>query len=195
MRIDPAEWRALDLEVHQILADVPLKDVSAVDLPGGSDGRGLEDVRGLLDLAGAADSSGPVRALFSLRRAMGRLFHWDGAQRLEAEDSYRLRVGAKLRASSIRPAGTTDGPFALLYQLDREMLSEVRNATVHAFSVFALVDGDSGYRLYWAIYVQPVGAITAWYMRLIDPFRRFIIYPAILRRLRAVWANGPGRAA
>ena len=192
MRIDPAEWRALDLEVHQILSDVPLKDVSAVDLPGGSDGRGLEDVRGLLDLAGAADSSGPVRALFALRRAMGRLFHWDGAQRLEAEDSYRLRVGAKLRASSIRPAGTTDGPFALLYQLDREMLSEVRNATVHAFSCMALRPVAGGYRFYWAIYVKPVSRFTPFYMALIEPFRRFIVYPSILKRLRRSWTERVG---
>jgi hypothetical protein len=35
-----------------------------------------------------------------------------------------------------------------------------------------------------------VGRITAWYMRLIDPFRRVVIYPAVLRHIRAVWSRG-----
>ncbi len=66
---------------------------------------------------------------------------------------------------------------------------------MHAFSVFALVEHSSGYRLYWGIYVRPVGRITSWYMRLIDPFRRIIIYPAVLRYIRAAWARGVPEAA
>jgi hypothetical protein len=85
--------------------------------------------------------------------------------------------------------GTREGPFRVLFVSPREAISEIQNATVHGFSVFALVEDSSGYRLYWAIYVLPVGRITSWYMRLIDPFRRVIIYPAMLRRIRAVWAR------
>ena len=70
----------------------------------------------------------------------------------------------------------------------REAISEIQNATVHAFSVLALVE-RSDYRLYWGIYVLPVGRITAWYMRLIDPFRRVFIYPALLRYLRVAWSR------
>jgi hypothetical protein len=66
---------------------------------------------------------------------------------------------------------------------------------VHAFSVFALVERSSGYLLYWGIYVQSVGRITSWYMRLIDPFRRLIIYPAALRHIREAWARGVAEAA
>ncbi len=29
--------------------------------------------------------------------------------------------------------------------------------------------------------------MTAPYMRLIDPFRRFIVYPALLRSIRTAW--------
>ena len=65
---------------------------------------------------------------------------------------------------------------------------------MHAFSVFALVERSSGYCLYWAIYVRPLGRITSWYMRLIDPFRRMIIYPAVLRYIRAAWARGVSQA-
>ena len=54
MRIDAAEFLALDLEVHALLADVPLRDVSAVDLPDGGEGRTIADVLyapGLRDLS------------------------------------------------------------------------------------------------------------------------------------------------
>jgi len=35
--------------------------------------------------------------------------------------------------------------------------------------------------------MRPVGAITRAYMLLIDPFRRFIVYPAVLRRIQEEW--------
>jgi hypothetical protein len=91
--------------------------------------------------------------------------------------------------------GTLEGPFRVLFVSPREAISEIQNPTVHGFSVFALVERSSGYRLYWAIYVRPVGGITPWYMRLIDPFRRVIIYPAALRHIRAAWARGVAEAA
>ena len=90
--------------------------------------------------------------------------------------------------------GTLDGPFRVLFVSPREAISEIQNATVHAFSVLALVERSSDYRLYWGIYVLPVGRFTAWYMRLIDPFRRIIIYPALLRYIGAAWSRG-GAAA
>ena len=38
MREPPDEFRALDLRAHGLMRDVPLHDVSAVDLPGGGTG-------------------------------------------------------------------------------------------------------------------------------------------------------------
>jgi len=88
---------------------------------------------------------------------------------------------------SLVEPGTADGPFTVLYVHSYEAVSEIRNATVHAFSVFALEPRLSGYRLFWAIYVAPVGRLTAFYMAVIDPFRRLLIYPAILRHLHRTW--------
>jgi hypothetical protein len=67
------------------------------------------------------------------------------------------------------------------------MLLEAVNATVHAFWVQALTRAFGGYRLYWAIYVKPVGWITKTYMALIDPFRRWIVYPQLLSQTRRDW--------
>jgi hypothetical protein len=45
--------------------------------------------------------------------------------------------------------------------LPGEAVSEVLNATVHAFLCQALRKTESGYRLYWGVYVKPVTADLA----------------------------------
>jgi hypothetical protein len=193
VRVPHAEFLALDLEVHGLLSDVPLRDVSAVDLPGGGDERTIADVRRLLEGA----RGGPplsVRVLMGLRRFLGRVFHWDGEQPAPA---YAGRLSEDQRRRSLSPIGESAGPLRLLYEFPYEMVSEARNATVHAFSCIALRRRPGGYRLYWAIYVENVSAFTPLYMAAIEPFRRFVVYPAILESIRAAWASLParGRAA
>jgi hypothetical protein len=177
----------LPLRVHSFLADVPLRDVSAIDLVGGGPARKVADVRALLS-SGAASANGVTKFLFSVRRALGRLFRWDDPVD-EYGDSFDSRLTAADLAMSQRPRGISDGEFCSLYEFERESLSEVRNATVHAFLCTALVGRGQGYRLYFAVYVRPVSWLTAPYMAAIEPFRRFIVYPAMMRRIRAEWAR------
>ena len=191
MRCDPAEFRALPLEVHALLHDVPLRDVTAIDLPGGGPGRTLADVRALLP-QGASGAGNPVaRALFGLRWALGRLFDWDRAPTPDerAQWSYEVRLLPALRARSQVAPGTRDGSFQTMYRLDQEMLVEIRNATVHAFLASVLLPnpGGSGYRLYWAVSVKKVSWLTPLYMAAIEPFRRFIVYPSLFRGIRRAW--------
>jgi hypothetical protein len=128
-----------------------------------------------------------VRSLFTFRTLLGRLFGWDSDLHMGQWTSYIHRLNSDLtRRSKVTP-GSADGPFRLLYVLDREALSEIRNATVHAFLSLVLTEVPDGYRLYWAVYVKPVSRLTPLYMAVIEPFRRFIVYPAILRRLRTAW--------
>ena len=47
MRASAAEYRSLPLRGHELLRDVPLYDVSSVDLPGGGSGRTVADIRAL----------------------------------------------------------------------------------------------------------------------------------------------------
>lgn len=188
MRVAAGEFRALPLEAHALLVDVPLEDVSAVDLPGGGPGRTLADVRALLPVEGMMTANPVVRALFGLRWWLGRLFGWDRPELDRPEASFVARVGAGLRARSLVPAGTREGFFRLLYQLSDESLSETRNATVHAFLCAALRERPGGgYRLYWGVYVKPTSRLTCLYMAMIEPFRRFVVYPAMFRRLRGAW--------
>lgn len=189
MRVEPGEYQKIDLRVHDFLADVPLHDVWAVDLPGGAERR-LADLRALVSLEQIAMTNRHVAFLFWLRAQLGRVFGLDREPRGSAgipASSYLHRLTEADRAATLVEPGTSSGLFRVVYQLPHEQVEEIVNATVHAFSVFALVPRPQGQRLYWAIYVQPIGWQTAWYMRLIDPFRRFIIYPAVLRGIRTAW--------
>lgn len=185
-RADPAAFLRLDLRAHELLRGVPLHDVWTVDLPGGGD-RTIADVRALLRFDRLASLGVAVRALFRLRAWLGRALSWDALAPSVGAASFLHRLDEADRRLSLVEPGSADGPFTVLYVRPREAVSEIRNATVHAFSVLALEPCAGGQRLFWAIYVAPVGRITAWYMALIDPFRRLVIYPAILRHVRRAW--------
>ena len=75
----------------------------------------------------------------------------------------------------------------MLYVLQNEALSEIRNATVHGFLALALTRHEPGYVLYAAVYVKAVSRFTALYMTLIDPFRRLVVYPALGRQIQRAW--------
>jgi hypothetical protein len=187
MRLDAAQFERLDLRVHGFLRGVPLHDVWAVELSGGGPDRTMADVRAVFSSERLASANVMVRALFRVRAVLGGLLGWDRAPADAAEASFLNRLSpADGEASSVAP-GTVEGPFRVLYVFRREALGEALNSTVHAFSALALAESEGGYVLYWAIYVRPIGRITSCYMALIDPFRRFLIYPALLRQIQAAW--------
>ncbi len=192
MRVSHEEFEALDLETHSFLRDVPLRDVSALNLPGGGADRTISDLRPLLSPERLASASPLVGALFSLRSFLGRRLGLDRETGTSAASSYLHRLTEDQRARSLVAPGTPDGPFQLLYVFPHELLSEIRNTTVHAFSCMTLQRSPTGYRFYWGIYVKPVSMLTPVYMALIEPFRRFIVYPTILERLRASWIERYG---
>lgn len=193
-RADPAEYRALPLRAHELLFDVALHDVWQVDLPHRGVDYTIEEVRPLLALDSLASINPALRALFALRGWLGRVLRWD-ADESGAEihpESFLGRLAPDDDEESLVEPGTPDPPFTVLYVHRHESVGEIRNATVHAFSVLAMQPRFADYRLYWAIYVRPVGRITVFYMALIGPFRRFIVYPAILRHVHQTWCARHG---
>jgi hypothetical protein len=190
MRAAPGEYLNLRLRAHELLHDVPLYDVSAVDLPGGGAGRSVADIRAL---ESAAAPSHIANALYGVRHVLGRVFDWDRVP-MRLEESLLSRLSERDRRDSEIIPGTRDGPFLLLYQFPGEALSETRNATVHGYVCTALARTASGYRLYLAVYVLPVSRLSRPYLITIEPFRRFILYPAMLRRIRRAWLAAYGAA-
>ena len=88
-------------------------------------------------------------------------------------------------------SGTLDGPFTLLYATNDEAVYHIVNSTVDAMLLLALEPNQSGQRLLWATYLKPVGTITRLYMALIDPFRRFVVYPGLESWLKRTVAASP----
>jgi hypothetical protein len=189
MRIDPGEFRLRTLRVHAFLQDVPLQDVWALQLRGGGAGRTIHDLRALFTFAGLQAMNPVVKGLFRLRARLGTLCGWDRPRPTWSSESYVHRLTPADRTRSVVAPGTLEGPFRLLYVFEHEQLSELRNATVHAFSSLSLGQVPGGYLAYWAIYVQPVSRLTALYMMAIAPFRRFLVYPAIIRQVQRAWAT------
>jgi hypothetical protein len=186
-RVAAEEFRGLPLAVHSFLHDVPLRDVSAVDLPGGGEGRAIGDVQSMIAPEQLTGVNPVVSALFRLRLLLGSALGWDADATRVGGESYVHRLPEELRARSVVVPGTPEGLFVTVYRLEREALAEVRNATVHAFLCSVLQPHGNGYRLYWAVYVKPVSWLTPVYMAAIEPFRRFLVYPAILGRIRRAW--------
>ena len=190
MRVKPADFQRLNLRCHALLNDVPLHDVWAIPLNGGGPGRSIQDARAAM--FGNRSPNFAVRGLFALRFALGRAFGWDDERHRPLSQSYVNRLAEADRSQSQVAPGTREGPFRVLYVLDEEALSELRNATVHAFLALALTPSPGGYTLYLAIYVKPVSRFTTLYMALIDPFRRLVVYPALGRHARQRWSRTYG---
>jgi hypothetical protein len=189
IRVKPAEFQKLNLRCHALLRDVPLHDVWAIPLAGGGPGRSVREARAILFGHRHRPTSFAVRGLFALRFALGRAFRWDDERHNPPDLSYVHRLAAADRSHSQVPPGTREGLFRVLYVFDDEALSELRNATVHAFLALALTPRAGGYTLYLGIYVKPVSRFTTLYMALIDPFRRLVVYPALGRYVQRSWSR------
>ncbi len=187
----PAEYLGLKLRAHEVLRDVPIYDVTAVDLPGGGPGRNLADLRALDK---ATPQSRIAGALMGFRFFLGRVLGWDRTP-TRPEDTFLSRLSDQDRRDSEVAPGTPVGAFLLLYQFADEALAEIRNATVHGWLCTVLVPRANGYRLYWAVYVRPVSWLTRPYLIAIEPFRRFLVYPSLLSRIRRAWIAAYGGSA
>jgi len=189
----------LPLRVHALLADIPLHDVWAVDLPAYRGGVTLSEFlrrtdQERPDVADAEMFSLPpvARALFRFRFFLGRIFRLESEPKDALAASFVNRLSAEDRARSLILPGTAEGLFRVVYRFENEQLVELQNRTVYAAAVSALVERVDGYRFYFAVYVCPRSWMTPVYMGLIDPFRRWIIYPALLKQIREKWERGIG---
>jgi len=192
-QVSTQEFERLPLRVHDFLAGVPLHDVWAIDLPRMRSGITLDD---FLRTAGALPFTPPavVRALLSIRFFVGRLLGWDREPDATVRETFATRLTTTDRSKSLTPAGTREGPFRLVYRFENEQLLELSNRTAHAAALSALAETAHAYRFYFAVYVRRVGRLTPFYMASIDPFRKLIVYPALLRSVRTTWEQTFGTA-
>ena len=186
-QISPAEFYATPLRVHTFLADVPLHDVWAVDLPKRRDDVTLSEFICLTNQGRTNRLPPAARALFRLRFFLGRIFRLEAEPKDALAASFGNRLTAEDRARSSVVSGMPEGLFRVVYRFENEQLLEVQNRTVHAAALSALAETADNYRFYFGVYVRQSAWITPFYMGLIDPFRKWIIYPALLKEIRATW--------
>jgi len=194
-QISTQELERLPLRVHDFLADVPLHDVWAINLPRTRSGITLAEFL-QRPSARLCTPSPVVRILLNMRLFVGRLLGWDREPAATACETFAARLTTADRSKSLAPAGTRDGLFRFVYRFENEQLLELINRTAHAAVLNALVETADGYRFYFGVYVRSVGRFTPIYMALIDPFRKLVVYPSLLRTVRASWNQtfGPGFA-
>lgn len=192
-QISTQEFERLPLRVHDFLAGVPLHDVWAVDLPRVRPGITLDE---FLRMASARlfTCSPVVRALLNIRLFVGRLLGWDREPAATAWETFATRMTTADRSRSLAPAGTREGLFRVVYRFENEQLLELINRTAHAAALSALVETTNAYRFYFGVYVRNVSRFTRVYMALIDPFRKLVVYPSLLRAVRAKWKKAFGVA-
>ncbi len=186
-QISPSEFSALPLRVHTLLADVPLHDVWAVDLPAHRDDVALSECLRRASEGGFNGLPPAARALIRFRFFLGRIFRLEAEPKDALAASFASRLTPEDRARSSLVPGTLEGLFRVVYCFENEQLLEIQNRTVHAAALSALAKRADGYRFYFAVYVRQRTWITPFYMGLIDPFRKWIIYPAMLKAIRATW--------
>jgi len=192
-RISTQEFERLPLRVHDFLAGVPLHDVWAVDLPRARSGITLDEF--LRTTSTRLFTCSPVvRALVNIRLFVGRLLGWDREPAATAWETFANRLTTADRSKSLAPAGTREGLFRVVYRFENEQLLEVINRTAHAAALSTLVETANAYRFYFGVYVRSISRFTPIYMALIDPFRKLVVYPSLLRTVRAKWNKIFGKA-
>lgn len=190
-RLDRVDHSSLPWRIHDIAPDFELVDAWA--LPARGTLAEFTDLCAIIgDLKPDADESSIVlRALFALRFRLGAYLGWDeDANTLPipgcVETTLRARLPPDLEAEVEPTAGKL--PFRPIFRTDDEWALELSNSTVHAILHVGWVRGDDHtYRGQLGVYVKHRDRIGRPYMAAIGPFRHFVVYPALIRRIDHAW--------
>jgi Protein of unknown function (DUF2867) len=190
-QVSTQEFERLPLRVHTFLAGVPLHDVWSIDLPRWRAGVTLDEfLRTASNCLFTRSLLG--RMMLDIRFFVGRFFGWDHEPSATAWETFATRLTDIDYTRSLAAAGTRDGFFRVVYRFENEQLVELINRTAHAAALSALVETATAYRFYLGVYVRRVSRFTPFYMALIDPFRKLMVYPSILHSVRARWNQAFG---
>jgi len=193
VQIRTSEHASRPWRVHEVTVDFQVEDVWQLPCVGGPD-----DFPRLVQLLASLDpshsSSFSARTLFAIRWRIGGLLGWDAP---DAGTGSRVptlgdRLPADLRHG---PSGPTFDalPFTSLYLLGDEWAAEIANRTMHGVMHLGWVPNGTGrFHAQMAVLVKPNGPLGSAYMTAIRPFRRLLVYPALIREVRSAWGEITG---
>lgn len=184
MRIDPQRHLSEPLLIHRLAHDFALLDVWRVPTRARTFEEFLRSFP-LLRERGESALSRPARLLFGLRELLLRALGKQDSKYVGlpipgcTETSLRERMRAEERAEfELAPRGNM---FVPVYATPNERAHEVSNATVHAVLHLSWVRTPDGHEARLAVYAKTRGWLGRAYLALIEPFRRFVVYPALLK--------------
>jgi SAM-dependent methyltransferase len=138
-----------------------------------------------------------ARFLVALRMYLGETFDLDkNINSLPIPGSYETSMRERLSAADLKKSladsigeGTqTEGIWRTVYLYENEMLTEHSNDTVHALMHLGWVHKYGNYyTAQLAVYAKPRGNFGEFYMQLIMPFRRVIVYPTMMEEIKKRW--------
>lgn len=198
MRVPNAVHEAHPWVIAQIAPDFKLLDVWALPVHGNRDEFGSVIER-MASFDPVDSGTALTRALFRVRLRLGAWFGWDDSTNSLPipgcrETTLATRLPDHLRGSAKETVISaamqkTAGGFIPLYRTDDEWAAEISNSTMHGVMHLVWVEQDGGrYRAHMGVYVKPRGVLGEMYMKLIQPFRHLIVYPALMRQIGRRWA-------
>ena len=193
IKINNHEHLKQDFKVHALLSDFELEDVWRVPIVLTSD-HTLHLFTAQFDGSMAKIiNNGVAGFLFKLRFLLGKIFNLDDSNQLVDElipGSIRHRYAQKegLGLGDLPALNKGGLDFVPVYRLENEHLSEIENKTVHGALHFSRVAiGESIWGIHMAVYVKPKGLLGKFYMLLIKPFRLWLVYPTLMKKVKDDW--------
>lgn len=135
--------------------------------------------------------------LFKFRALIGKMFRIDkNVNKMPIPDSKefnltdRMTITEKANHSpeldiDIRTDNYLD--FKTVYSFKNETLNEIANASEHALMHYSWIKKDDCYRIQMASYVKHRSKMSPLYIKLIEPFKRKIVYPYLFGEFVRRW--------
>ena len=195
-RVPNEVYRAQAWTISEITDDFELLDVWALPVRGR-----VEDFGTFLEMMASFDprqtESLVARVLWLVRDRLGGWLRVDNDPAEETGEGLRIPGTHETSLAGRLPKdlrGTAEGtgfdvlPVVPLYRTDVEAAVEVSNRTVHGVLHFGWVERDEDlYQGQMAIYVKPRGLLGKAYLSFIQPFRHWVVYPALMRQIERAW--------
>jgi len=195
-RIDTADHHDPTWHIHDVAGDFKLLDAWRLPVAGAVE-KFPELIRLFLSLdLGDDEGSRASKFLFAVRYRLGELMGWDDEVLTLpipgcTETSLRERLPAELQGTW-EAVDDSQSEFQIVYETGNEAVVELSNSTVHAVVHFASIVNGERFVAQMGIYVKNRGRLGQLYMPAIAPFRHYIVYPALMRRLESAWQQRVG---
>jgi hypothetical protein len=186
LRISVEEIEARDFRANSLLEDVPVHDAWAIELEGRPSPT-LDDLIRVFKDGSPLQATPAFVGLSILRGVVGAFFGWQNPRWSSVASSFLNRLTGDDLDRSTEASGRVLGMWRVLYAFPREGAVETLNGTAHVAVIAGLGEDLDRTRLFLSFRVREVNWTTRLYMMLIDPSRRFFIYPFLLRQFAHTW--------